>query len=47
MLSRNIHPKVVQELLGHANIAITLDRYSHFLPSMGRDAALAMDEIFA
>lgn len=47
MLSRNIHPKVVQEMLGHANIAITLDRYSHFLPSMGRDAAVAMDEIFA
>lgn len=47
MLSRNIHPKVVQEMLGHANIAITLDRYSHFLPSMGRDAAVAMDEIFS
>ena len=47
MLSRNIHPKVVQEMLGHANVAITLDRYSHFLPGMGRDAALAMDEIFA
>jgi integrase len=46
-LSRNIHPKVVQELLGHVNIAITLDRYSHFIPGMGRNAALTMDEIFA
>jgi integrase len=47
MLSRNIHPKMVQELLGHANVAITLDRYSHFMPGMGRNMALTMDEIFA
>jgi integrase len=47
MLSRKIHPKLVQELLRHANIATTLDRYSHFIPGMGRNAALTMDEIFA
>ena len=32
LLSRNVHPKYVQELLGHANIAITLDTYSHVVP---------------
>jgi integrase len=47
MLSRNVHPKIVQEMLGHATIAITLDRYSHVLPAMGRDTALAMDKIFS
>ena len=37
------HPKKVQELLGHANIGITLDTYSHVLPGMGDDLADAMD----
>jgi len=35
LLSRAAHPKFVQELLGHATIAITLDTYSHVMPSMG------------
>jgi integrase len=43
LLSEGVHPKLVQELLGHSSIAITLDRYSHFLPSMGDQTALAMD----
>jgi integrase len=34
MLCGKIHPKVVQELLGHANVTITLDTYSHVLPNM-------------
>lgn len=29
LLSRNVNPKIVSEMLGHANIAITLDIYSH------------------
>ena len=32
MLKANIHPKVVQERLGHSSIAITLDLYSHAAP---------------
>jgi len=43
LLSRGVHPKLVQELLGHANIAITLDRYSYVLPSMGDQTAATMD----
>jgi integrase len=43
LLSRNVHPKYVQELLGHATIAITLDTYSHVLPGMGDQTAAAME----
>ena len=38
-LSSGIHPKVVQERLGHSSISITLDRYSHVIDGMDRDAA--------
>jgi integrase len=34
--------RIVQELLGHATIAMTLDTYSHYLPSMGNQAKLVM-----
>ncbi|HZT97232.1 MAG TPA: tyrosine-type recombinase/integrase [Chloroflexota bacterium] len=34
MLTEGVHPKVVQEMLGHANISITLTTYSHVLPTM-------------
>jgi integrase len=44
LLGRGVHPKLVQHLLGHASITMTLDRYSHWLPSMGRHAADGMDE---
>jgi integrase len=44
LLSKNVHPKFVQELLGHANIAITLNTYSHVLPGMGDHTAAAMEE---
>ncbi len=44
LLGRGVHPKIVQELLGHATIAMTLDTYSHYLPSMGDQASGAMGE---
>jgi integrase len=44
LLSRGVHAKFVQELLGHATKAITLDTYSHVLPGMGGGTAEAMDE---
>lgn len=44
LLSRNVNPKVVSEMLGHATIAITLDTYSHVLPDMQEKAAHALEE---
>ena len=34
LLSKNINPGIVQELLGHPSISITLDIYGHVLPNM-------------
>ena len=43
-LSRGLHPKFVQHLAGQASIQLTLDRYSHWMPTMGKHTASAMDE---
>ena len=44
LLVENVHPKVVSERLGHSSIGITLDTYSHLLPSLQEDAARKIDE---
>ncbi len=44
LLTSGVHPKVVSERLGHSNIAITTDTYSHVLPGLQEDAALVLDE---
>jgi integrase len=44
LLSKGTHPKIVQEMLGHANISITMDTYSHVLPDMQEKAVSAMDD---
>jgi integrase len=41
-LQAGVHPKVISERLGHSTIAVTLDTYSHVLPSMQREAAEAV-----
>ena len=43
LLSSGIHPKMVQEMLGHANISQTMDTYSHVLPDMQDGAISAME----
>jgi integrase len=43
LLGQGVNPKFVQELLGHADISLTLNVYSHVLPDMGDAAAGAMD----
>ncbi len=43
LLKQGVNPKYVQELLGHADISLTLNVYSHILPDMGDAAADAMD----
>lgn len=45
MLKQGIHPKVVQERLGHASIAITLDTYSHVAPGLQEAAAKSFDAV--
>jgi len=45
MLQQGTHPKIVQERLGHSSISLTMDTYSHVLPSMQEEAAEKMDEI--
>jgi integrase len=45
LLSKVIHPKFVQELLGHATIAITLDLYSHVTLAMGDHTRKAMEDL--
>lgn len=42
-LRGNVHPKYVQELLGHASIALTLDTYSHVIPCMDGGTGGAID----
>ncbi len=39
LLAAGVHPKVVPERLGHSQISVTMDIYSHVLPTMQRDAA--------
>jgi integrase len=45
MLKQGVHPKIVQERLGHASIQITLDTYSHVAPGLQEAAAARFDEL--
>jgi len=47
MLKQGIHPKVVQERLGHSSIQITIDTYSHVSPGIQEAAAKRFDEAFS
>jgi len=44
LLQQGIHPKIVQERLGHSSISTTLDIYSHVLPGLQEAAARRFDE---
>ncbi len=46
LLTMGVHPKVVQELLGHSTISMTMDTYSHVLPSMQKDAMDRINDAF-
>ena len=45
-LSAGVHPKVVSERLGHSTVSLTLDVYSHTIPSMSADAAEKIAGLF-
>jgi integrase len=46
LLGKGVHPKMVQELLGHSSIMLTLNTYSHVMPSMHAEVASYMSELF-
>src|SRR5439155_26689301 len=45
LLSLGVHAKVVQEMLGHTQISMTMDIYSHVLPSMQIDAVHRLNDL--
>ena len=45
MLKSGAHPKIVSERLGHSNIGITLDLYSHISPGLQEAAAIGFDKL--
>ena len=45
LLAANVHPKIVSDRLGHSQVSITLDTYSHVIPSLQSDAAIRFAEI--
>jgi integrase len=47
LLYKNVNPKIVQEMLGHATISQTMDTYSHVLPGMKDEAARALESVLS
>lgn len=47
LLGAGVHPKKVQDLLGHSTISLTLDTYSHIVPAMQDEVASAMDGLLS
>ena len=45
LLLKGVNPKIVSERLGHSSIALTLDTYSHVLPTMQQDATDQMEKL--
>ena len=46
LLEAGVHPKLVQHLLGHSTVALTLNTYSHVTPGLSAEAARTMDHLF-
>lgn len=46
LLEAGVHPKIVQEILGHSTINVTLDTYSHAVPSMQKEAVQILERLF-
>jgi integrase len=46
LLAQNVPARVVMEILGHSQLAMTTDLYSHVMPTAIREAADAMDRVF-
>ena len=46
LLAKNVPDRVIMEVLGHAEIGVTMNTYAHVLPVLRQEAADAMDELF-
>jgi integrase len=47
MLERNVHPKVVSDILGHSSVTMTLDRYSHVSEALQRGAIDSLEAMLS
>lgn len=47
LLAQGVNPRVVMETLGHSQVSLTLNTYSHVLPALQEDAAAKMDAILS
>lgn len=45
LLAQGVHPRVVMEILGHSQIGLTMNTYSHVIPALQRDAASLMNAV--
>jgi integrase len=43
LLAQGVHPRVIMEILGHSQISLTMNTYSHVVPALGDEAATRMD----
>jgi integrase len=46
LLEKNVHPKIVSELLGHSTITLALNTYSHIINPINKVASDQMDDMF-
>jgi integrase len=45
LLAQGVHPRVVMDLLGHSQIAVTMNTYSHVVPALRKEAADKMEAV--
>ena len=47
LLAQGVHPRIVMDTLGHSQVSLTLDTYSHVLPGLQAEAAARLDDALA
>lgn len=45
LLALGVHPRIVQEILGHSSFHLTMDTYSHVMPTLQREALGQLGEL--
>ncbi len=45
LLVQGVHPRVVMEILGHSQISLTMNTYSHVIPTLQEEAARKMNKL--